>query len=77
MNAETYWRILFGDRDAYDVVEDFGLTDPTYSGVSEWVDSCEAVLVAQGYAELYEISGATRADVIRELQDAIRDPLPF
>lgn len=74
MTAETYWRILFGDRDADTIVIEFDLTDPTYSCVSEWVDSCEAACVAQGYAELYEIPGEMRAGVIRELQDAIRNP---
>lgn len=74
MNAETYWRILFGDRNADTIVIEFDLTDPTYSGVSEWVDSCEADAAASGAVGLDEVPGEMRAGVIRELQDAIRNP---
>lgn len=67
---DSYWSTLFGDRSAETLVTEFGLVE-TGQGLSEWVGSCEAEATAAGATGLDKIPGPWRADMLREISEAI------
>jgi hypothetical protein len=51
MNAETYWNLVLGARDADTVVAEFGLTSDR-RGLDEWLGHGEAEAIRQSGGEI-------------------------
>lgn len=48
MDYSTWWTMVFGDRTAEQVVEEFGLYPPDYRAIRKWVAICADGTVEQG-----------------------------